>query len=565
MSIITIKYTMYGTKHATKIQTVGVAPSGRWPSLITIDRALVEFLVYRLKGQYLPLNLELCEDDDTLVLDIIKPDQLIADKHKLLYQGGRDLRLLNEWAYASSLMERATICTVRLQDGTKFNIHRNRSGKNLNKEVIGRVAFALQSIRPEWTEWDLKNDNRYQNAYIVVSNQPSYLYMANRDISHTTPAVYKILGVNNTERMFLERANARIDLGLDPYPFGPYDNSLDYTLFKSFGLDDNDIQRLKNVFNKGHNIGKDKIFISDTQISYGKIKILRTFKINTLLSTKFILPSDVLSMMGRYLSLNKDSNAQYTMTAKPYADILHDRWDVRYEGFSGPFNNRHETFSSMFLDTDFIFGSVGPFSADNIVRYSDHNASVNPPFTPYFHKLVKDTIIDAFGGGKCRSDMLVFVKVPKWNEEKSVDWLMGENNPYLVSHRVIPNGEYFFERINGNNLFRVTGGLLFAVLSPIGTKHPTFGESDMDKLIEDFRLSTPPEVLESEQDSRLFVDKFLLVKMLREGKDVLNMVSAGEVITKMTKNELMSEILKANDIIKNEKDVINDISVNDLE
>jgi len=543
MSIIKVEYNELGSD-ITQTQTVGVEQFGKWISPHSIDKILVEFLIYRLKGAYIPLNLEILEEP-TIKLTIAKPNNITKELYPKIYPGGRELRLLNEWAYASNLMVGIHICTIKFLDGTKFLIH----CKNLG-ELNGRLAFAMQSIRGEWPEWEVKKEA--YNVYNVFSPYPSYLDAANRDIKLSTPKIYEILGADNTERMLLERANIRIDKGLDPYPFVEFDDDMDIPLLKTFDLDETQIEGIKNIFNSSFSIGRDKIKITNTHLTYGSLKVLRNAKINSLLDMRHILPSDVLITMGRYLSINRDSDSQYTMTAKPYATILHDRWDVRYEGFSGPFNNRHPMFSSMFMDTDFIFGSVGPFSADHIIMYSDHNASINPPFTSLFFSLTRGAIEEAFDSGECRPEMLIFVKVPNWYEEESIDWMKSEDNKYLTSFRIIPNGKYFFERLNGNNLLRLTGGLLFAVFSPLGKKHPKFTEEEMDKLVEDFRLSTPPEVLNAKMDKRQYIDKYSLVSLVKEGKDVLNMVKSGKAISKMSLKELEEFIDKTKKELESE-------------
>jgi hypothetical protein len=401
----------------------------------------------------------------------------------------------------------------------------------------------MGSIRAEWPEYEMTKDVK-PNSFIITSQYPSYLDVANRDITHLSPLITKVMGSNNAERLLLERANIRLSVGQDPYPFDVYNEEMDSILFASFGLSEMEKEKLKSVFSYGYEMSPERIRQDDHHIMYGNLKVLKTAIVEELLSRRWVLQSDVMAMFGRYLSINKDSDSQYTMTAKPYATILHDAYDVRYEGFSGPFNNRHKRFSSMFLDTDHIFGSVGPFSADHLVRYSDHNASVNPPFTSYFYKLVKDEAEKAFADDSIRKDMLLFVKVPNWNEESSIDWLKNENgmNKYHVAHRIISNGQFFFERLNGRNLLRLTGGLLFVVLSPLGHAHPTFNDHEMDKLVESFRETTPPEVLNEPIDPRMYIDKYLLSKLVKDGTDVIKLISSGEAITKMNKKELKDEV-----------------------
>lgn len=556
-TIVTIKHRQHAHPFKEGVEKVAIHSDGGWPTFRAIDEALSEFLVYRKKGSFLPLYVK-DEGDYTLSLALVKPHLLAEEEYKNIYSSGIRLRALNEWAYASSLMENAIIYTFRFNDGTRFKIHRNKhlKGSEGSSELKARLSFAMGSIRAEWPEYEMTKDVK-PNSYIVTSTYPSYLDVSNRDITHISPQITKVMGANNAERLLLERSNIRLSLDRDPYPFEAYDEEMDSILFDSFGLSETEKDKLKDVFSRDYEMGAERIRQDDTHISYGNVKILKTAVVNELLSRLWILPSDVMSMFGRYLSINKDSDSQYTMTAKPYATMLYDAYDVRYEGFSGPFNNRHAIFSSMFFDTDHLFGSVGPFSADHIVRYSAHNASINPPFTSYFYKLVREETEKAFATESIRKDMLVFVKVPNWNEEDTIDWLKNVNNDnaYHVAHRVIPNGQYYFERLNGRNLLRLTGGLLFAVLSPIGHNHPTFNDAEMDKLVEYFRQTTPPEVTNAIIDPRMYIDKYLLMKLVKEGTDVVKLVESGDAITNMNKKELKDEITM----------VMRQITVTDLE
>lgn len=535
-------------------------PKGKWPSDVSVDRVLVELLINRLKGQYLPFSVvPSILDCGNHVLDVTlkKPHTVNPDDIPEMYIGGIDMRELDMWAYASSLLEQAITLSCHLTDGTVFNIHRNKSlkSKDIEREVDARIRRAMSSIRPEWEYFEIRSGQK-PHTYLISSNYPSNLDIASRDIHIITPAVYKIIDKNNAERLFLERSNIRVKHNLDPYPMSPYDESIDKQLFDSFDLTDSEQHKLKEIFNKPYYLAKEKIYNGPTHLSYGHIKVLKTKRVIDLLARPRILPSDVLGMYGRYLSINGGSDAQYTMTAKPYAEIMYEEWDVRYEGYSAPFNNRHSTFSSLYYDVDYLFGSVGPFDGQNIIDFSDHNMSINPPFTEWFYKHTKESIEMAFRSGKVRDDMLIFVKQPNWNEEVSIEWFKNElgDNPYLVGHKIMPNGTYYFERLNGRLLKRLTGGLLFSVLSPLGKNHPKFNQNILDDMAERFTKASPPEIRNLVIDPREYVDKYALKKKVREGIDVKKMVDDGAYLTKMTQCELVAEIEKAKMEIANEKE-----------
>ena len=398
------------------------------------------------------------------------------------------------------------------------------------------------SFRPEWGT-KFKIQKKSSNSFRIWSEVPSNLDRASRDIKFIRPEIYAILGANNSERFFLERSNVRIENDLDPYPFGPYDEQLDGPILR--GLDNvshSDRQSIQDILNQERNVksGKNIIVLDASSLSYGAIQVARTAAVDRLLERPFIHPCDVLTVYGRYLSINGGSNAQYTHTPKVIADYLHARWDVQYEGFSSPFNAMHSIFSSMYFEIDCLFGSVGPFGPESIVRFQDHNQSINPPFTHYFYKLTKESIEKAFPQVE-RKDLLVFCKQPNWYDEPSIEWFKDmDKNPYLVAFAVIPIGQFFFERLNGDLLVKLTGGLLFSVLSPLGQKHPTFGPDQL-KEITDFYRDTSP-AMKYELDTRPYIDMYSFKVFLKNGESlesILEKIDSGQYTSKMTREEMI--------------------------
>lgn len=560
-SIVTVKYTINNNKESI-VETVAFDGKGRWPSISSVDSALYTLCVSRYRGKYLPLNVvpstvDIIDMSDVgyniMTLSLIEPYLIDESSYNDIYVGSIEMRKLDRWAFATNVLSGAKTLSVKLQDGTSFFIHINKKSNNRWKEIKARLHRAITSIRPEWKSHSIRQ-NKERDVLFVSSDDPSSLDIAHHDKTTTYFVVVNILrDESDTERFFLERANIRLDNNLDPYPFARFD-SAESDLFERFAPQSK--KELIEAFNVVAPVLKYKIHRSLDYLSYGKIKIPMTSRIIELLARPDIYDCDVLAMYGRYISYIQGSDAQSTMSAKAYVDILRNEWDVRYEGFSGPYNNNFPTFSSLFFDVDCLFGSVGPFNYRQIIDHSEHNLTVNPPFYEAVYKLLRDSVERAFVDTTIRKEMLIFVKVPNWRQEETITWLRGAeddgtpiNNPYLVTSRVIPNGKYYFERLNGNLLTRLTGGLLFSVLSPLGNKHPNFTEKVMDDLEKRFELSNPPQVKESGNSNYIYVDRFYLPQLVEEiGEEALIKGLKDETYkTKIPMSELKETLKKIRD------------------
>lgn len=525
------------TEHEVPIIKQGIYLNQR-----NVDLTLRELTVKMFKGVFIPTKVEVLDEKNfVLKVKLEKPSSIT---HRHLYVGGLELRMLDHWAYGEKFLELAETVDCYFDDGTSFFVHRRKglTGVALQNEISTRISRAVMSIRPEWGKkfTITKQGNRYR----VHSKLLSLLDLASRDIELTRPAIYKILGKNNSERFFLERSNALLGTVDNGYPYAPYRDSIDDFILA--GLEDvteMDCLKVKAVLNNqvSTKSNSSKIVLNSNELSYGAIVAPRTAALDRLLERPFIYPCDVLAMYGRYLSINGGSNAQYTHTPKVVADYLHAEWNVNYEGYSSPFNAMHTTFSSMYYDLDGLFGSVGPFCADRIVQFQNVNQSINPPFTSFFYKLTKESIEDAFERVE-NKDLLIFCKQPNWYDEESIEWFKSpEKNKYLVDFAIIPMGKFFFERLSGAYLFRLTGGLLFSVLSPSGTKNSKFGPKDMQKILEFYERATPAQIRETEFETRPYLDKYRVKTMLLEGESLESIkkkIKSGEYLTKMSMGEL---------------------------
>ena len=90
---------------------------------------------------------------------------------------------------------------------------------------------------------------------------------------------------------------------------------------------------------------------------------------------------------------------------------------------------KNTVFCTLFKDTDKYFGSAGPFSHKKIVKNSDSNWTVNPPYMPNIMMMVYKELKKAFKKIK-RDNFVTIILFPKWTNDPA--YIKFKNSKYLV-------------------------------------------------------------------------------------------------------------------------------------
>lgn len=313
-----------------------------------------------------------------------------------------------------------------------------------------------------------------------------------RNLKHFNKLVEKY-NPKHLEAYFLDAANKAQIKGNKPDPFFVFDEGDDIysSLPEGFRDDLKDKPQLES--------GKLQFFQNSFTWTSKTQKMTIDFnkRVKDLLSRNEINDGDVAIMHTRYKSVG--ASGQYTMTPRVVIDYLEKNYDIKYEGFGAPFNVDTDEFCSLMFDVDLPFGSMGPFSWKQLVRKTG-NWSINPPFTEYIFELTITSIIKACETLGPADTTQFHVLFPGWEPDQRQEFnecmaiMKGEKySPYLASHCKMNNGEYSFERINGNPLYLIHGGLLYSVFSPSG-KNCGFDDNDMTKLRQKFTSTVPKTI-----------------------------------------------------------------------
>lgn len=174
---------------------------------------------------------------------------------------------------------------------------------------------------------------------------------------------------------------------------------------------DNKIRKIQNNI-----IYKDLKFPLDTRLKY---LIKRTNK------------KTVLRMLLRYSGLG--ISGQHCALPINVYDYLYDNFNIRGEGYSSPLNSKLITkkdtkICTLFYDTDKYFGSVGIFSSKVLIKYSNFNWTVNPPYLTNILKYAFNEIVKAIDEIENKNFMVIFVS-PK---NPSDEYNYAKNHKYTI-------------------------------------------------------------------------------------------------------------------------------------
>lgn len=538
--IIVNNYNDLSDKFLSKEEILPVDIVGSVHNQSNMDKILNEYLVKRLGGKYFPLTYQLINDDFYVVIK--EPEHMTTEELSSMHIGGINLRGLDNWAYSRNAVQSNRSLNAYCSDGTSFVVQVTKTAND--KQIIARAYRQVKSLKPEWEEITIKLNKVFESypKIEIACNNISELQSSFRDIN-LHKKLLNFTDEDNLERLLLHRANSR--LGKEKvYHYGIYKEEYDSCLETNIATEI--LQKIFNIINN-EPIKRDKISIKKKMDSIlvesgaSKYHIPISQRVKFLLNKENINISDVISMYMKYMSLG--DAGQQTFTPPPVATMLSNEYGVRYEGYGSPINAQHQHFCSLF-GSDEVFGSMGPFNEQVIIRHQDFNWSINPPFTEYYYDYTKQSIEKAIKSG-IRKDILFFVKVSMWVDNKTIDWLTDTKiNPYLVSHRIIPNKEFSFERLCGKGLYRLYKGMLWSVISPLGKNHPSFGEEQMTRMTDVMKSTVPSFVSKIKECERPYVTAYDVLDFLRNKGDLEDAILAPNITKEC--------IVNAYDLLKNE-------------
>ena len=239
---------------------------------------------------------------------------------------------------------------------------------------------------------------------------------------------------NNTKQYF-ENTNKKNDL------YYNLDKIKDYFISTINNID-------KSQLSKHHRIEQ-----TYDHVRYGRIIIKLDNRLRLLLKmsnvhifVRFILRYIGYGITGQHCSIPFD-----------VYKYLYDNLNIKGEGFSSPLNSKllglpETVFCTLFEDTDKYFGSLGPFSSDKIIKHSEKNWLLNPPYIEsilyyaYEHSL---TALDKI----TRDDFMIIYMMPKW--EDSEVYTGFKQSKYLVDC-IEPDVGKHYMNCNGN-MVHMTG------------------------------------------------------------------------------------------------------------
>jgi hypothetical protein len=232
----------------------------------------------------------------------------------------------------------------------------------------------------------------------------------------------------------------------------------------------------KNKYIKKYN-DNEKIIEINNLLKYRNL----TFQLdNRLIYIKEkIGKTKLVRLLLRYLGYG--FTGQHCSIPQKVYDYFYHEFKIRGEGFSSPFNSKLLTkkdtvFCTLFRDTDKYISSLGPFSYKHIIKYSDKNWSINPPYMDDLMTMTCNDIIKALDIIK-RKDIIITVLIPKWIDSYIYKTL--SNTQYLIKKiDLSPNSHYMLCNQNMVYMKNITNS--FFILSK--TKN-IIKESQIKKLL----------------------------------------------------------------------------------
>lgn len=231
-------------------------------------------------------------------------------------------------------------------------------------------------------------------------------------------------------------------------------NDINEEVYENFDKIKNEFIEIVNdkhkIFKKIYEDTNIKITVNEDFVIYKNLKITLdkrlTFLLNKIGKKKFI------RLILRYCGYG--ITAQHCSLPINVYKFLYDEFNIKGEGFSSPLNSKligmkNTIFCTLFKDTDKCVGSFGPFSYKTIVKNSDKNWTVNPPYMPNIMYIAYKKIMKSFSLIN-RDDFMVFFLIPKWEDDKT--YIKLKKCKYLLKCLEPPEGRHYMN-CNGKTVY----------------------------------------------------------------------------------------------------------------
>lgn len=422
-------------------------------------------------------------------------------KHRLLNQAALERMIMR--SYPRKLLNRHGISveSVKIIDDT-VDIYLSR---NINIESSFRMvgAFRLINVNPSPEKKFIRGmgsfkvsagDNVKLTSQILSTwgrqEEFSELDYEIRNYKHFQE-MSKEINPKILEGFFIDNANETAMEGAVPDPFVL---SLRFSEYTGGGKK---FEMIKNFLANRPEPTRGRLEVYSTSFAWKSLVGKEAYhfpitpRIADLMARDIVNDGDVAKMIVRYESMG--AAGQFTMTPRSVVRHLVEKHNIKYEGFGAPFNV-DLPFCSLMFDVDIPFGSMGPFSYEQLLRRSG-NWSINPPFTLKLLELALSSILKACEALPKDDDTQFHMLFPGWEDDPWMDILTGKvYSEFLVETIHMRLGEFSFERINGKPLYQPFGGLVYSVFSPMGKRHKTFKRQDIEAIKQEFQKTVPDAV-----------------------------------------------------------------------
>lgn len=201
------------------------------------------------------------------------------------------------------------------------------------------------------------------------------------------------------------------------------------------------VNNKKHLFSDMYSDEDNIIKVTPEYIKYRKVKIILDERLKYLLQK--MGEKKFLRMILRYIGYG--ITGQHCSIPYHVYKYMYDVFNIRGEGFSSPLNSKllgfkDTIFCTLFKDTDKKMGSVGPFSSKILIKNSDKNWAVNPPYMKNIMYIAYKVIMKVFKKIE-RNDFLVIYFMPKWIDDKTYNKL--KKCKYLVKMIEPDEGKHY--------------------------------------------------------------------------------------------------------------------------
>lgn len=210
------------------------------------------------------------------------------------------------------------------------------------------------------------------------------------------------------------------------------------------------VNNKKEIFADLYNDKNNKIIKKKNYVQYKNLKINLDKRLKFIL--KKINKKKFMRLVLRYLGYG--ITTQHCAIPFNTYKYMYDTFNIRGEGFSSPLNSKllqldGTVFCTLFKDTDKYVGSQGPFSAKTLIKNSEKNWTVNPPYMENLMEYASKELLKAIEKIE-RQNFLAIWLMPKWTDNKTYKYL--KNSEYLIKLIEPPEGQHYMN-CNGDTVY----------------------------------------------------------------------------------------------------------------